>query len=188
VGDGLWIALGGIPPDNTPDIIPLAGQLVGVLLGSALLYVAAQRAGLRVPYSRAVAVGALVFLAIVTMTTLRESWRGLDHLRLTTATNTQASGKGTCLATGPDPAAVAWLARNMPRRARFFVQPSPILVAGGGTCIRFLLLPRLEVGSPDKADYVLFWRIPTEPLMSQLVRKGGTVKSLGRDYHLVRLP
>ena len=59
---------------------------------------------------------------------------------------------------------------------------------GPGTCLRFLLLPRLEVGSRREADYVLIWDPPAEPLTSQLRQQGATIETFKGRYVLARLP
>jgi hypothetical protein len=167
--------------------VSLLAQVLAVLLAAAVLFAVLHRMGARVPLQRAAAVGVLAFLTIQAGGALRERWDGLNRLEAGHERLSAKQGREACLGTGADGEAVAWAAARMPKRARFVLPPAPSLVAGPGTCIRFLLLPRLQVASEREADYVLIWE-PNAALATRL-REGGAVLETFKDrYVLARLP
>ena len=166
----------------------LLTQVLAVLLATGLLHAVLGRLGVRVPAQPLVLAAVLVFLSIQVVGDFRERWDGLDRLEAGNEGTTAQAGRQVCLSTGPDPEAVAWAKSRLPPRARFFVPPAPSLVKGGGTCIRFLLLPRLQVRSLERADYVLVWDPPADALLSRLRQQGAVIETFKDRYVLARLP
>jgi hypothetical protein len=169
-------------------MLTMAVQLAGVAVAVALLYVAASRAGLELAVPAAAAFASVLFLAVVAVGKFDQSWHALDVQREQYSNGTPAMGRDICTQTGADPNVVSWVASHIPTRARFYEPFTPALVHGGGTCLRFLLLPRLEVARLSQAHYVLFWAMSGEPLISELKRRGATVETYAGQFHIARLP
>ena len=166
----------------------MAGQLVGVAVAVELLVAGTRRAGLTIGVPAAAAFAGLLFFAVVGVASLRESWHRLDLQRTSNAHLSAVGARNVCTVTGPDPDVVAFVVRTIPEHGRFYVPFSPTLVTGGGTCLRFLLLPRLQVPRLADAHYVLFWSGAGEPLLRELRGRGAVVSTYRRVYHIARLP
>jgi hypothetical protein len=186
----VWVAAEPVKSWFDEDLEPLSllAQVLAVVLAGGVLWAVLKRLGARLSLPHATAAAVVVFLALQGGGALRERWDGLDRLEGGTANLTSEAGRRACIATGIDDDAVNWVASRLPSRARFHVAPAPSLVAGGGTCLRFLLLPRLQVARQRDADYVLIWEPPAEPLTSQLRQQGATIETFEGRYVLARLP
>jgi hypothetical protein len=164
-------------------------QLAGVLLAVAFIFGLARRAGIRVSLPSSAAVTAIVFLTVVSTGALRESWHALDLQRSANDHLTaDAARSANCTALGVDPAAVKWASGQMGLRARFYLAPGPALSPGADICLRFLLLPRLQVRAMSDAGYVLFWNARMSArLLSSLGSQGTPIVSFGGVYHVARI-
>lgn len=167
-------------------MVPLGAQVVGVLLAALLVTGLARRAGVRATVPAGAVLTALVFLTVLGAGSLREGWRDLDRQRADNDhLSADAARQENCVRLGVDPAAVAWVSGRMPQRARFYLAPGSSLNPGADICLRFLLLPRLQVNGVAEADHVLFWNARARSgLLSDLRGRGAPVVSFGDAYHL----
>lgn len=175
----------------------LVAQTLGLAIATGLVYVLVLRAGARLTLPRAVAVTALAVVAVTAVSAFRESWKALDDQREANAGVTREAGRTACLAgVGGDPAFVAWLAARIPPGERYHLEISEErddhagAVQGGslGTCARFVLLPRVEVGDAREARYLAFWDGPSGALAAEVRRRSGTIEAYDRGRGLARVP
>jgi hypothetical protein len=166
----------------------LVAQTLGVVIASGLVYALVQRAGVRLPFPRAAAVAAVALLGVLAAAGLRDSWEGLDEQRKQNAGVTAEAGRTSCLAVGVDRGFLDWVAARIPPRAKFHMSISDEREGNAGTCIGFLLLPRIRVADPDDARYVVFWEHLPAALLAEVGRRGGIVETYSGDLRLARIP
>lgn len=169
-------------------MVSLATQLVAIAVAIALLLVVVRGVGLTLSLPVGAALACLVFMALIAIGSFRESWHTLDLQRAHNSQLTPAAARSVCTATGPSTDALTWASRRIPAYARYYVPPSPFLVYGGGTCIRFLFLPRIQVARLRDAQYVLFWQINGEPLLSHLRARGWRIEDFKLEYKIAKAP
>jgi hypothetical protein len=167
----------------------LVAQTLAMLVASGLVYVLVRRAGVRLPVPRAAAVAVLAFLAVTTVSTVRDSWQALDGQRKATAAVTASDGRNYCIVdTQLNGKFLAWLAARLPDRAKYVMSIPDALHPSVDTCIRFLLLPRIQVAHLDDAQYVVLWEHAPGPLLNELARRSAVIETYDRGHRLARLP
>ena len=170
---------------------PLIGESLAFALAPWILIWLLRRFGLApgsLGYASAAGVAVVLILGTLSVGNLPASWHLLDIQRSQFRKTTPTAARGACAITkGIDLGAVGWLGAHIPVRERFYFQSSRPLI-GGGTCIRFLLLPRLEVGDPARARYLVFWEGVPRAQLAALRRRGATVFTREGRYAIARLP
>lgn len=169
----------------------LIGQSVAFALAPWILIWLLRRFGVApgsLGYAGAAGVAVVLILGTLSVGNVPASWHLLDVQRSTFRKTTSTAARGACATTKSiDVDVVGWLGAHIPVRERFYLQSTRPLI-GGGACIRFLLLPRLEVGDPAKARYLVFWQGVPRAQVAALERRGATVWRRGRLYAIARLP
>ena len=166
----------------------LIGQTVGVVLAALLLMALLRRLALALGFGRAAAVAGLVLLGALGAGAFRESWHALDVQRRTFSHVSSEGGRSRCMiTTGIDVHAIELVGREVPSRERYYFQPGYPL-GHQGLCIRFLLLPRLQVATPEQTHYLVFWGAPPRAQLEELRRRGAVISRFGFDYAVARVP
>jgi hypothetical protein len=80
------------------------------------------------------------------------------------------------------------VASRIPDRERFYFRAGRPLPPNGDLCVRFALLPRIQVRRPSQARFVVFWRGTPASAIAGLRRRGALVERFRRDYAVARLP
>jgi hypothetical protein len=144
----------------------------------------------RVSLPQAATLAALLLLAVLGVSTFRESWHGLDVQRATYSGLTQANARDSCVAaTGVDPNFLSWVGKRIPPRSRYSLQLSNRLYRSTGSfCIRLLLLPRLATKQIAGTRYVIFWENVPPPVLADARRRGATIETFRPGFLLARLP
>ena len=166
----------------------LVGQLVAVLAAILLLRVLLAQAGLELSLPRSAAIAVLLVLGLLAVGALRNSWHSLDVQREHNAHLTREAARAECVAVGVDPTALTGVAARIPPRERYFVRLPRPLPNNGELCMRFLLLPRLEVARPEQARYLVLWGSARGSVVGELRRAGATVVTVRPGYAVARQP
>jgi hypothetical protein len=173
-------------------VAPLVFQTLGFALAPWILIALLNRFGVSLGslgYARAAGIVIVVVLGALSIGNVAASWHLLDLQRSAFRKTTSTAARGACAITHHvDIKAVGWLGQHIPVRERFYLQAGSPLVPGSGTCIRFLLLPRLQVGSPAQARYLVFWQGVPRGGLKFLRSRGATIIRRGRSYAIARLP
>jgi hypothetical protein len=143
-------------------VVPGLIQILAVVTLAAVVRVVLRRLGVELDFPRTTAIAVLLLLVQPTVVNMRSAWLRLDQQR----------EAGASLRGKPDVATAACLEKaaidveflgfvgsRIPPRERFHLI-SESLVSRGELCIRFLLLPRVEVERPEQARYIVFWDPP----------------------------
>ena len=167
----------------------LIGQIAAVLVGGCLVLALARRAGLpEIGLARGVALAVVALLSVLAASNVRESWHGLDLLREHNKDVTPTSARIVCTAVGVDGDTLAWFGARIPSRERFYFKATDFRADNGPYCIRFLMMPRLQVALPRQARYHVLWNSATPALVAAYRRVGATVEVYPkhRSYALAR--
>ena len=163
-------------------------QVLAIVAGAALVRALLIRLGVELRFEQALAVGILVFLAILSAWFLRDRWNTLDDQRARNASLTPQQASATCVATGVDVDFLSFVGSKIPVRERYYMEASGGLAGAGDICIRFQLLPRLAVGDPHKARYLIFWEAPSRTTFEAFERQGAAAFRYDRDHFVLRKP
>jgi hypothetical protein len=169
-------------------LAPLIAQTLGVGLASCLLYVLAARVGASLDPPRAVAVTVVLVLAVLGVAYFRDGWEALAEQRERTEDLSREAARSTCTQVGVDQHFLNWVAARVPVRERFYMRAHPRLIGQGDICIRFLLLPRLQVSRPEDARYLVFWGRAPEDELAEARRRGAIVETFRRRHLVARVP
>ncbi|MDQ3933825.1 MAG: hypothetical protein M3340_04250 [Actinomycetota bacterium] len=163
-------------------------QVLAIVAGAALVRALLIRLGVELRFEQALAVGVLVFLAILSGWFLRERWNYLDDQRERNSDVSPQEAAATCVATGVDVDFLSFVGSKIPVRERYYMEASGALAGAGDICIRFQLLPRLAVGDSHKARYLIFWEAPSRTTFEFFERRGAQVFKYDRDHFVLRKP
>lgn len=166
----------------------LIAQTLGVVIASGLVYALLQRAGSRLPFAAAAALTVVALLGVLGVSSARDVWEGLDNQRKLNAAVTPEAGRTSCTAVGVNREYLEWVAARIPVRAKFYMTSPETLGSSAETCIRFLLLPRVQVADLEDVRYVVFWEAVPPDVLAEVKRRGGVVETFGPDLKLARIP
>jgi hypothetical protein len=171
-------------------LVDLGFQTLAVFLAGCLLFVVLARLATPVGFFRLAVLAVFLVLAFVGVAAVPASWRDLDEIRARGAGFTAESARARCTEFGADLGFMSWVAARIPVRERFYMTVAPDLPGfhDSHRCIRFMLLPRLQVARLEDARYVVFWESVPEPLLEEVRRRGGVVETYRRNMRLARLP
>ena len=174
------------------SVAPLIFETIAFALAPWILIALMNRFGVplgSLGYARAAGIVIVVVLGTLSLGNLAASWHALDIQRSAFRKVTPTAARGACAIThGVDIRALGWLGQHIPVRERFYLQAGRGGVPGAGACIRFLLLPRLQVPAPTEARYLVYWQGVPRGALKFLRARGATVIRLGRSYAIARLP
>jgi hypothetical protein len=173
-------------------VAPLIFETIAFALAPWILIALMDRFGVplgSLGYARVAGIVIVLVLGTLSLGNLAASWHALDLQRSAFRKTTPTAARGACALThGVDVRAVGWLGQHIPVRERFWLQSGRPGVPGSGTCIRFLLLPRLQVPAPTQAHYLVFWQGVPRGALRFLRSRGATVITRGRSYAIARVP
>ena len=169
---------------------PLIGETIAFVIAPGILIAQMRRFGagsgsLRYPAAAGIVI--VLVLGTLSIGNVPASWHLLDLQRHAFRKVTPSSGRAACTRTHDvDVDDVGWLGQHIPVRERFYFRSArPVL--GASACIRFLLLPRLQVQTPAEARYLVFWHGATPAQLALLRSRRATLYRRG-PHVLARLP
>jgi hypothetical protein len=169
-------------------MVQVVTQTLAILAGGALVHALLRRLGADLRFAQSLAVAALVFLAVLSGWFLRDRWNFLDDQRGRYAGLSPRAASATCAAIGVDGGVLAFVGSAIPVGERFYMERGGRVAGNSDICIRFLLLPRVQVASPDQARYLVHWEAESRAAFDQAVARGGTVIRRDRKHFVVRKP
>lgn len=154
-----------------------------------LIHALLARYGAQMSLPRAAGLLVVVFLGLVAVSTLRETWHSLDDQRERWSDLPPYPAKSECaVSLGVDPFYASWLAARMPEGSRYWMPSGPRRGYAPDVCLRMLLLPRLQEPRIEDADFAVLWDDIPRGTIPDLERRGGQVERHSRGRYLVRLP
>ena len=170
-------------------MVPLIVQIVAVLAATALVRVVLGRLGLELGLPQTAAIAVLVFLVVSSTINMREQWKRLDIQRdeYRYLDNDPVEARSACLAAGVDGGFLGFVGSRVPVRERFYLESAP-LKGTGEFCVRFLLLPRVQVRDPKDARYLVFWDAPNRRTLDQVRREGARVVAWDKGHLIATRP
>lgn len=173
----------------------LAGQIAAVVAGALVLRALLRRTGVELPVVQATGTAIVVLLAVVGIGSLRQSVRVLNAQRAANVNPSRDTARRICVYDlHLDTAAVTWAEAQIPPRARYYFDgpisnpQSPPGFTTVDLCLRYVLLPRLQVGTLAEARYVLFWGRMSPAVTAAVRRRHGVLRRLGPGYAVATLP
>jgi hypothetical protein len=167
-------------------LVPLLFQTLGVLASAVVLRAFVVRLRGEVGMVQATALAIVLFLAVITVPTLRDRWKGLDVLRKASATLGPADARSLCRGVGIDQDFLGFVGARVPVRGSFYLEVDPRLRFQGEWCIRFVLLPRTQVSCPDGTTHSLvFWNPRSKANLHAAERLPGAVVGTHDPNHVV---
>jgi hypothetical protein len=169
-------------------VVSLLGQILAVVAAGFVLRAMLAGRGARLGAPRAVGLAALLLLTVTSVAAIRESWHALDVQRTAAAHLSPVAGRSECEKVAIDAPALGWVASRIPVRGRFYLVLPYNPAHTGEICMRFVLLPRLQVPRLAQARYVVFWRSRPPAMVAALRRRGAVIEAYGSQYGVARLP
>jgi hypothetical protein len=169
-------------------VVSLIGQMVAVAAAALLMRALLERAGMRVGLPRAAALAVVLLLSVLSLAHLRESWHALDVQRTRYEHFSRERAGFNCAVNNEANKALGWIGSKLPTRSRFYLQIPGFLPGNGELCLRFVMLPRLQVPTLAQAQYVVFWKSRPPALVASLRARGATFSEFRRNYAVAKLP
>lgn len=164
-------------------MVSLIGQMVAVAAAALLVRALLERAGVRMSLPRAGAIAVMLVLSLLAVAHLRESWHALDIQRDRYDHYSRERAGFNCAVNNEANKALGWLGSQLPTRSHFYLQIPGFLPGNGELCLRFVLLPRLQVPKLAQAQYVVFWQSEPPALVQSLRARGATFSTYARYHH-----
>lgn len=158
-----------------------------MLIAGGLVWALLARSGVPLGVPRAAAIAVTVLLASVSAPTFRDGWQTLNDVRAESRGTSRDAARASCTSVLPNAEFLEWAAQRVPVRERFYLH-APEVDGVGQLCIRFVVLPRVQVNRPAEARFVVFWGDASRPLLGDLRRRGAIVETFEPGFMVARLP
>ena len=170
-------------------MVPLLIQILAVVTLALVVRAVLRRLGVELGFAQITALAVILFLVQPAVVNMRNAWLRVDKQR---EANSSLAGRPTaaqaaCLGVGVDPHFLSFLGSRVPVGEKFYMDTESMRGVGE-FCIRFLLLPRLEVERPDEARYLGFWDPYSREPIEAAKRQGLKVTNWDRTKALAERP
>jgi hypothetical protein len=154
-------------------VVPLLIQMLAVVTLALVVRAVLGRLGVRLDFVSTTALAVLLFLVQPAVVNMRTAWLRADKQREVNRSldGRPEAAKAACLAVGIEGEFLSLVGSRIPVRERFYMD-SDSLRGEGEFCVRFLLLPRVEVEKPEDARYIVFWDPDDRDRIDQARRQG----------------
>ncbi len=162
-------------------MVPTLIQILAVVALAAVVRVVLARLGVKLDFATTTAIAVLFFIVQPATVNMRSAWLRLDKQREVNRSlhGRPAAAQATCLAVGIDGEFLSLVGSRIPVRERFYMDTGS-LRGEGEFCVRFLLLPRVEVERPEDARYLVFWDPEERESIDAARRQGLDVQVYGK--------
>lgn len=147
------------------------------------------RLGVELGFAQITALAVILFLPQPAVVNMRSAWLRVDKQREANASlkDQPTAASAACLGVGVDGQFLSFLGSRIPVGEKFYMDTESMR-GSGEYCIRFLLLPRIEVERPDQARYLVFWDPYSREPIEMAKRQGLKVTSWDSTKALAERP